>query len=409
MSGLNENTVRRDRYLSRIRPHIGKPYIKILTGVRRGGKSTILKMIADEISAADSSVNIVFIDFELYSNADMANADGLYRYVSDSVRKDVSNVLMIDEIQEVIGWEKVISSFNDEGLFDIYITGSNSNLLSSEYSTYISGRYVSFNVQTLSFSECLDFTKAAGDDVSEDDVLSLMEHKGGFPVVWISGHSDIDAYSVIRDIYGSIVLRDIVQRHSLRNDTALKRIVAFLCENISNPTSLSNVYGILHKKYGNMRKETVYRFCEYLEEAFVFYRVEEEGLKGKALLSPKYKFYISDIGIKNSLLGYRKDDISKHLENIVFLEMRGRGYDITIGNINGNEVDFVCKRGDSRVYLQVVYRLSSESTIEREFGNLKMIQDGYPKYVVTMDPDWISGDLDGIRFLHLKEFLKTDL
>ncbi|MCL1811699.1 MAG: ATP-binding protein [Methanomassiliicoccaceae archaeon] len=409
MEGLKTKLVYRERYLGRIRPHIGKPYIKILTGVRRGGKSTIMKMIAGDIMADDPGANIVFIDFELYSNARIADADKLYRYVSDSAKEGVTNVLMIDEVQEVEGWEKVISSFNNEGIYDIYITGSNSRLLSSEYSTYISGRYVSFNIQTLSFSECMDFRRIIGNNASEDNVLDLIYRQGGFPVVWISGHSDNDAYSVVRDIYGSIVLKDIVQKHRLRNDTALKRIVAFLCDNIASPTSLNNIYAGLSKEYGHLRKETVYKFCKYLEEAFIFYRIEEEGLKGKGLLSPKNKFYLSDIGIKNALLGYRSGDVSKHLENIVFLEMKSRGYDITFGNINGNEVDFVCKRGDSRIYIQVSYRLSSEKTIEREFGNLKMIQDGYPKYVVTMDPDWISGDVDGIKFLHVREFLKADL
>jgi len=409
MSGQNVNMIHRERYLKNIRPHIGKPYVKILTGVRRGGKSTIMKMIANEIIKKDPDANIVFIDFELYLNTEIAEAGKLYRYISDSVREGVRNVLMIDEIQEVDGWEKVISSLNNEGIFDIYVTGSNSRLLSSELSTYISGRYVSFNIQTLSFSECLDFRRAIGGEVSDDDVLNVMQRQGGFPVIWISGHSDSSAYSVIRDIYGSIVLRDIIKRHDLRNDTALKRIVLFLCDNIANPTSLNNVYESISGTYGHVRKETVYKFCEYLEEAFIFHRVEEEGLKGKALLSPKYKFYISDIGMKNALLGYRSDDVSKHLENIVFLEMKSRGYDITIGNVDGNEIDFVCRKDDSRVYIQVVYRLSSERTIEREFGNLKMIQDGYPKYVVTMDPDWISGDVDGIRYLHVKEFLRTEL
>lgn len=408
MDNQKIKAIYREKYIGKIRPHIGKPYIKILTGVRRGGKSTILKMIAADILSEHPDANIVFIDFELYSNAEIANADKLYRYVSGSVREDVMNVLMIDEVQEVDGWEKVISSFNNEGVFDIYITGSNSHLLSSEYSTHISGRYVSFNIQTLSFSECLDFRKAIEKDASDENVFEMMQRQGGFPIIWISGHSDNDAYSVIRDIYGSIVLKDIVQKHRLRNDIALKRMMAFLCDNIANPTSLNNIYEGLSKEYGRIRKETVYKFCEYLEEAFIFYRVEEEGLKGKALLSPKYKFYISDIGIKNALLGYRSDDVSKHLENIVFLEMKSRGYDITIGNVNGNEIDFVCKRDNSRVYIQVAYRLSSDRTIEREFGNLKMIQDGYPKYVVTMDPDWASGDVDGIKFLHVKEFLKMD-
>ncbi|MCL1904757.1 MAG: ATP-binding protein [Methanomassiliicoccaceae archaeon] len=329
--------------------------------------------------------------------------------ITASVKEGVKNVLMIDEVQEVEGWEKVIASFNNEGVFDIYITGSNSHLLSSEYSTYISGRYVAFDIQTLSFTECLEFRRTIDENASEDDVFEMMLHQGGFPVTWISGHSDNDAYSVIRDIYGSIVLKDIVKKHKLRNDTVLKRIVMFLCENIASPTSLSNVFTELTKEHGRMRKETVYKFCEYLEEAFVFREGEEEGLKGKEILSPKYKFYLSDIGIKNALLGYRGDDIADHLENIVFLEMKSRGYDVTVGNIDGKEVDLVCKKNGSRIYVQTVYRLSSERTIEREFGNLKLINDGYPKYVVTMDPDWVAGDVDGIRYMHVKDFLRLDL
>ncbi|MCL1984007.1 MAG: ATP-binding protein, partial [Methanomassiliicoccaceae archaeon] len=280
MNDIKGKLIRRERYLKRIRPHIGKPYIKILTGIRRGGKSCILKMIADEISTTYPDANIVFIDFELYSNSDIAYPDKLYRYVSASVKEGVKNVLMIDEVQEVEGWEKVIASFNNEGVFDIYITGSNSHLLSSEYSTYISGRYVAFDIQTLSFTECLEFRRTIDENASEDDVFEMMLHQGGFPVTWISGHSDNDAYSVIRDIYGSIVLKDIVKKHKLRNDTVLKRIVMFLCENIASPTSLSNVFTELTKEHGRIRKETVYKFCEYLEEAFVFRKGEEEGLKG---------------------------------------------------------------------------------------------------------------------------------
>jgi len=409
---VNDNKiklVRRERYLSRIRPHIGKPYIKILTGIRRGGKSCILRLIADEIKTKDPKANIVFIDFELYSNAKIAHADELYRFVSASVKEGVKNVLMIDEVQETEGWEKVVASLNNEGVFDIFVTGSNSTLLSSEYSSYISGRYVSFEILTLSFSECLEFRKAIDGNTSEDDVFDLLFRRGGFPVTWISGHSDSDAYPVIRDIYESIVLRDIVKKYKLRNDAVLKRIVMYLCENIASPTSMNNMYTELVKEHGRIRKETVYKFCEYLESAFVFRRTEEEGLKGKEILTPKYKFYLSDIGIKNALLGYRSEDVQDHLENIVFLEMKSRGYDVTIGNVNGKEVDFVCKKNGSRIYIQTVYRLSSEKTIEREFGNLKQINDGYPKYVVTMDPDWMSGDLDGIRYMHVREFLRTDL
>jgi len=179
MDVINGKMIPRERYLSKIRPHISKPYVKILTGVRRGGKSTLLKMIAEDISASDPDANTVFIDFELYSNAGIAEADKLYRYISGSVKEGVKNVLMIDEVQEVDGWEKVVSSFNNEGTFDIYIAGSNSRLLSSEYSTYISGRYVSFNIQTLSFSECLDFRRTTEYGVSKDTVLSMMQRHGG--------------------------------------------------------------------------------------------------------------------------------------------------------------------------------------------------------------------------------------
>jgi hypothetical protein len=401
--------IRRERYLEKIRPHIGKPYIKILTGVRRGGKSTILKMVAEEISEKYPDANIVFIDYELYSNEPIATKDRLYAYASGCIREGVRNVLMIDEVQEVDEWEKVIASFDKEGVYDIYITGSNSKLLSSEFSTYISGRYVSINIQTLSFLECIDFRRSIADDVSDDAVFDSMLRRGGFPVIWRTDHSDSDSYSLIRDIYASIILRDIMKRYKLKNDAALKRMVLFLCDNIAKPTSLNNIHDSLVKTYGRFRKESVYKFCEYLEEAFIFHRVEEEGLKGKVILTPKYKFYLSDPGIKHALLGYRGEDISDHLENIVYLEMRSRGYDITIGNINGKEIDFVCRRDDTRVYIQVAYRLSSEKTIEREFGNLKMIDDNHPKYVVTTDPDWVSGNIDGTRYMHVKEFLKTDL
>jgi predicted AAA+ superfamily ATPase len=393
--------------MDRISPHIGKPYVKLITGIRRSGKSTIMGMIGDVICKKVEHPNIIHIDFEIYTNKDLASADALYRFVKDSFLDGSFNVLMVDEIQEVAGWENVIRSLLKEEQFDIYVTGSNSSMLSSEYATRLGGRYVAINVQTLTFAECREFRDEYGWNPkadSEQDMERFL-HQGGYPVVWTSGHPDNEIFPAIRDIYSSVVLKDICERHGLKNNIMLERIVKYLCDNIGNPTSLNNIYVELSKDHGKINKETVYRYVEYLEDAFVFHRVEEENIRGRAILSPKYKFYIEDLGIKNALMGYRTDDISKHLENIIYLEMRGRGYSITFGNVGGREVDFVCRNGASVVYIQVVYRISSDETMKREFGNLLRIGDGYPKYVVTMDPDWRSGDVDGIKYVHITDFL----
>lgn len=410
MNRHSHDEILRNRYLEKIIPHIGKPYVKLLTGIRRCGKSTILSMIGNIISEKYEHSNIVYIDFEIYTNKDLADADRLYDFAKESFADGYFNVLMIDEVQEAEGWENVVRSLLKEKMFDIYVTGSNSSMLSSEYGTRLGGRYLSINVQPLVFSECREFREECGWDTKanrEEDMERFL-HQGGYPVVWTSGYPDDKIFPVIRDIYSSIVLKDICERHGLKNNIMLERIVKYLCDNIGNPTSLNNIYVELKKEYDNINKETVYNYVGYLEDAFVFHRVEEENLKGRQILSPKYKFYIEDLGIKNSLMGYRKDDISKHLENMVYLEMKGRGYSITVGNVGGKEVDFVCRRGESVVYLQVVYLMSSEETIKREFGSLKKIEDGHPRYVVTMDQDWISGGMDGIEYIHILDFLERD-
>lgn len=401
--------VERPKYLNRIKPFVGNPNAKILMGIRRCGKSTILTMLADEIKRNDPKANIIRINFELMMFQDLKNYEKLYSYIKEHCKNDVNNYLFVDEIHEADGWEMAIRSLLAEQTCEIFITGSNSKLLSSEYTTYLGGRYNSVKAQPLSLNECVSFSNKKSAGLDTNDVFERYLRQGGFPIIWVSDYSDVDAYSMLRDIYSVIISKDLIDRYRIRNKELLDRIVAFICDNVGSVTSLNNIYIELSKEYKDIARTTVYEYVEYLENAHFLIRTNSYDIKGKKILSPSYKFYLADIGMKHALMGYKKEDISKHLENIVFLELLNRGYDVFVGTVQGKEIDFVAKRSGEILYVQVTYLLSSEETIEREFGNLKKINDNHPKYVVGMDPTWKGGgNIEGIRYRDISEFLLSD-
>lgn len=398
---------KRETYLDKIRPFIGDRNAKIIIGIRRGGKSTLMKIIRDEINAEDHNANIVTIDMELFSNRDITDAKKLYERAVSEYRDDKNNYIFIDEVQDIPEWEKAIRSLIAEENYDIYLTGSNSSLLSSEYASMLSGRYVSVEVNPLSFRECLAFPSAS-DGKSTDELFERYLRRGGFPIIWVSDRTDSDAYMILKDVRYAIVLMDLVKKHKINDIDLLDRIIMYLCDNIGNVTSLNNIYESLSREYSTVGKDTVYRYTRYLEEAYIVRRVEVYNIKGKKLLNPKYKFYLTDLGLRHAVMGFRREDIGGYLENIVFIELISRGYSVSVGNNRSKEIDFVADKGSERLYIQVTYRLSSDDVVKREFGNLEGIDDNHTKIIVNMDPDWRSGNINGIRYMYIIDFLLSD-
>ncbi|HWQ41930.1 MAG TPA: ATP-binding protein, partial [Desulfosporosinus sp.] len=317
--------------------------------------------------------------------------------------------ILLDEIQEVKDWEKAINSFVVDFNADIYITGSNSKLLSSELATYIAGRYIEINVTPLSFRENLEFKKilTGTDNTDLQKELIRFIRLGGFPILHTSDYSQEDAYKIIKDVYASAILRDIVQRNHVRNIELLEKIVKYVFENIGNIFSAKKVADYFKSLQRKADIETVYNYLDALEGAFIIYRVPRYDLRGKEVLQTNEKYFIGDQGLKYAVMGYKDRDISGILENIVLLELKRKGYQVYVGKFHDKEIDFVAEKKDQKVYVQVAYRLSEESTVEREFGALLGIRDHYPKYVVTLEDFW-QDNIQGIKHKNLAEFLLMD-
>lgn len=403
---ITQNMILRTTYLEEIKPFIDKPQIKILTGIRRSGKSTVLQLLREELLANGVHEDqIVFINFESFAYADLLSAKALYRNIKEQIKESQKYYLLLDEIQEVEGWEKAVNSFIVDFDVDVYLTGSNSHLLSSELATYLAGRYVEFPVYTLSYKEFLEFRKAYFDEIwDEERLFELYLRKGGFPVIHTADYADESAYKVVYDIYSSVILRDTVQRYKIRDVELLERVVKYAFDNIGNTFSGKNVADYFKSQQRKVDVNTVYNYMNALEGAFILYRVPRYDIKGKEILKTQEKFYVSDISIIYATMGYRDRMIGGVLENIVFLELIRRGYKVYVGKLDNIEIDFVAERKGQKVYVQVAYKLENEQAIKREFGNLLAIEDQYPKYVVTMDDFW-KDEIEGIEHVFISEFL----
>ncbi len=399
----------RDDYLDLLKKFIGTPQIKILTGIRRSGKSTVLLLLKEELQKMGiSEEQIISVNFESFMNIELQTAQKLYTYVKEAVRPGMKTVLLLDEIQEVQGWEKAVNSFLVDFDMDIYLTGSNSHLLSSELATFLAGRYVEIPVFTLSFKEFLAF-KNNYTKKSEDlrDLFVEYLRKGGFPVIHTVNYDEETAYKVVSDIYSSVILKDTVQRHKVRDVELLQRVVRYAFDNIGSTFSGKNVADYFKSQHRKMDVNTVYNYLHYLEGAFVLYRVPRFDLRGREILKTQEKFYLADVSLLYATMGFRGGMISGILENLVFLELKRRGYEVFVGKSGQNEIDFVAEKEGQRLYIQVAYKLESKETINREFSVLMNIGDNYPKYVLTMD-DFFDDNLEGIKHLQIHEFLLNE-
>lgn len=396
--------IKRELYMRRIRPFIAKDIVKVLTGIRRCGKSVMLDLIKEELlEQGVSKSSILSMNFESRAAEYVKDADALYRFIKEFAGKSEGKVyLLLDEIQELEGWETMINSCMIDFEVDIYITGSNAKMLSGELATYLGGRYVEFKIYPFSFKEALDLlNENRGYTLTEAFQIYLT--RGSMPFLYQFQIDEPSARQYLEDIYSSIILKDIAQRNHVRDMEQLKRILLYFIANVGNPFSASSVTKYLKSEKRNISTETLYNYIDYCKTACLLHLVPREEVMGKQLLKFQEKIYLADHGIREAIYGNNLRDINQTLENIIYMELLRRGYEVRIGKAGDLEVDFVAHKGGERIYVQVSYLLAGEETVERVFGILERIPDNYPKYVVTMDE--ISRSRNGIKHKNVKEFL----
>lgn len=394
----------RPHYMKMLKTYRDVPLVKILAGVRRCGKSTILEMLRDDLKS--SGVPDDHIIFARYTSEDigegMTDRD-MYSAIKEKMTNGDRYYILLDEVQEINGWERAVNSLLENANTDIYVTGSNSKLMSSEISTYLTGRYISIPVFTLSFAEYLDFKKPSNGSTKE--LLNEYIRTGGFPIVALGNFDDRSAYQIVEGIYTSVITNDITRRHNITNVDLFNRVVKYIVENVGKSFSANAIVKFLKGEGRSLSVEAVYNYLEWLEKAFVIYRCQRYDLQGKSVLKTQEKFYLADASLKYCIMGFNPKSIASMLENIVYFELLRRGYEVYIGKLNTREIDFVAVRRDERVYVQVCRNLPENS--DREIGNLLDIKDHYPKYVVTLD-EFAGGNVNGVKIVHLSDFLLSD-
>ena len=375
--------------MEKIRLFIDKPVIKVITGMRRSGKSVILRLLREELlQRGIPEERILYINFESLGAISLRDVDALYKSVISIARQHNSRqYIMLDEIQRISGWEQAIASFRVDLDCDIYITGSNNGLLSTDIAAVLAGRYVEIRIHPLSFAEHLDFTAAMGEDKGKDLNRQFADFLrcGGLPGIHEMNINTDAVIPYLLDIYNSVLLKDVISRHRIRDTELLERTVFFLMDNVGNIFSAKRISDFLKSQNRRLSTETIYNYLDALEEAFLIRKVRRWDIRGKRILETQEKYYFEDFGLKNALLGYSENSISGLLENVVFLELLRRGYEVFIGQGSNCEVDFIARRRDETVYFQVAYLLASNETIVREFTPLQKIRDNFPKFVLSMD------------------------
>lgn len=390
----------RNDYIEMIKPYIDVKLVKILAGIRRCGKSTIFDMIIMELK--NRGIDTEHIMLKKYTNIefDSYTSEDMYNELKTFIKDDGKYYFFLDELQEIDGWEKVVNTLFEEFNVDIYVTGSNSKLMSSEISSYLSGRYVTIPVFTLSFKEYLDFKK--NDEKSINEHLLDYIRFGGFPLIANSNLDSDVAYKIVEDIYNSIVVNDITRRHNITNIDLFNRTVRFVIENVGKTFSANSIVKFLKSEKRSINVETIYNYLEWLEEAFVIYRCKRYDMRGKNVLKTQEKFYLADQSIKYALYGFNSTDVASILENIVYFELVRRGYQVNVGKNAEKEVDFVASLRNEKMYIQVCRELPVDSN--REVQNLLDIKDNYPKLIVTLD-ELASGNVEGVKIVYLADFL----
>ena len=396
----------RPLYLDKIMPFVDTPFVKILTVVRRCGKSTILKMIIKKLREEKhvDDEQILSYRFDSMEYEDMTTKE-LYLELKSKIIQSKKTYLFLDEIQEIEGWEKVVNTLASDFDVDIYITGSNSRMMSSEISTYLTGRYISFHIYTLSFEEYLMFKKSYTTLKDLKQEFSQYVRLGGFPATHLQDYSQDEVYTIVKDIYNSTIFSDIVRRNQVKKIDQLERVVKYTFNNIGNTFSAKSISNYFKSEQRKIDNETVYSYLEKLQKAYILHKCSRYDLQGKDILKTQEKFYLADVSLRYSVLGYTVDSVAASLENIVYLELKRRGYDVYIGKIKDKEIDFVATKQNEKIYVQVTQEIKSEKTQKREYEQLLEIRDNYPKYVVMAD-NFAGGNYEGIKSVKQKS-IKT--
>ncbi len=418
--------VLRPAYLDKIMAYLDTPFVKILSGVRRSGKSTILKMVADRLRERGiRDESILTYHFDSLEYEEIKTAKHLYDEVKGRLPKAGKTYLFFDEIQEVAQWEKAVNSFMTDFDVEIYVTGSNSRMMSSEISTYLTGRYIQFRVLPLSFCEYLTFRKEYIPngitfpvtypieygklnpyDHTHEEFARYLRY-GGFPAIHLQEYTLDEAYTIVTDIYNSTIFTDIVKRSQIRKVDQLERIVRFAFDNIGRTFSAAAISKYLKSENRSIDNETVYSYLKNLESAFILYRCPRFDVGGKEILKTQEKFFVCDPAMRYSVLGYSPNSVAAMLENIVYLELLRRGYDVYVGQVLGGEIDFVAMRQENKLYIQIAQQINTPQTEAREYGRLLNIRDNYSKYVLRTD-EFAGGNVEGIKTMHVADFLLSD-
>lgn len=395
----------RPLYVDKIMAYVDTPFVKILTGVRRCGKSTILKMIMERLKTERNipEDRIISCRFDSMEYEDMT-AKQIYTLLKNQLSPTEKTYLFLDEVQEIKGWEKVVNSLAYDFDVDLYITGSNSRMMSSEIATYLTGRYISFRIFTLSFGEYLMFKSKFADVGEPKAELANYVRLGGFPATHLQAYSQDEIYTIVRDIYNSTIFSDIVKRNQVRKIDQLERVVKYTFNNVGNTFSAKSIADYLKSERRSLDNETVYSYLDKLEKAYLLHRCSRYDLQGKEILKTQEKFYLADVALRYSVLGYNADSVASSLENIVYLELCRRGYTVNVGKTSDGEIDFVAVRQNEKIYVQVTQEINSEKTEKREYNRLLEIPDNYPKFVLTTD-EFAGGNYEGIKTMHIADFL----
>lgn len=398
--------VPRPVYSERIKPFIDKEIIKIISGQRRVGKSYILFQLVEDIKRDNPLANIIYINKELKPHEYIADDTLLYQYVKDKLLPDSKNYLFVDEIQEIVNFEKALRSLLLENCCDIFCSGSNANMLSGELSTYLAGRYIEFTIHSLGYDEFLHFFHLENSNDNLNKYLTV----GGMPYMKVIGLEEFSVFEYLRAVYATILLKDVVSREGIRNIQFLENLIEYLADNVGNLFSASNIAKYLKSQRSTVSTQAVLNYLKPLTNAFFVYKVPRYDISGLKFFEVGEKYYFEDIGIRNSIRGFdRRKDINKVMENAVYLHLLRMGYKVFIGQLGNTEIDFIAEKDGNRIYIQVAYLLIDENTVNREFGNLLKIGDNYRKYVVTMDDYQTGSNYYGIEQIHLKDFLLNNL
>ena len=400
------NAILRQRYLEKVERYLGKDTIIILTGQRRIGKSYILRLFRDKVSK-DAGANVIFIDKEKHEFDDIKTYKDLNAYIDERRNKAKTNFILVDEIQDIEEFEKSVRSYYEEPDIEIVVTGSNSKMLSSDLSTLIGGRYKEIYIQALSYEEFMLFHQLP----DSDDTLAKYIQFGGLPGLVKMGLDEQDAREYQQDVYHTVLLKDVIMRNNIRNVPFLENLVHFLADNVGKIISANSIAKYMKSQGESVTSTVIINYTKFLCDAYLIHKVNRYDIHGKKLFESNDKFYFEDHGLRNTLSGgSREGDIEKVIENIIYNHLIRLGYEVTVGQLQAGEIDFVCKKPKGqRVYVQASYIIADEATREREFGNLRAIKDNYPKYVISMTPVVGRQDSDGITHLHLRRFLTEGL